>query len=55
MLALSSDLPELIGLCDRILVVRGQRIVAEVDAANATEEGLLSLALADPARVEAVA
>lgn len=46
-LALSSDLPELIGLCDRILIVRGGRIVGDVEAETATEEELLTLALAD--------
>jgi ribose transport system ATP-binding protein len=46
-LVLSSDLPELIGLCDRILIVRAGRIVGDVDAKSATEEGLLALALAD--------
>lgn len=46
-LALSSDLPELIGLCDRILVVRGGRVVGDVPAAEATEEGLLALGLVD--------
>lgn len=48
-LALSSDLPELIGLCDRILIVRGGRIVGDVLAETATEESLLALALADAA------
>ncbi|RYE45582.1 MAG: sugar ABC transporter ATP-binding protein [Hyphomicrobiales bacterium] len=48
-LAVSSDLPELIGLCDRILMVDGGRIVGDVDAALATEEGLLALALAGDA------
>ena len=46
-LALSSDLLELIGLCDRILVVRAGAIVGDVPAATATEESLLALALAD--------
>jgi ribose transport system ATP-binding protein len=46
-LAVSSDLPELIGLCDRILMVRGGAIVGDVPADTATEEGLLALALAD--------
>lgn len=53
-LALSSDLPELIGLCDRILIVRAGRVVADVDASTATEEQLLALALSDAAQ-EAVA
>jgi ribose transport system ATP-binding protein len=46
-LAVSSDLLELIGLCDRILMVRGGAIVGDVPAASATEESLLALALAD--------
>ena len=46
-LALSSDLIELIGLCDRILIVRGGRIVGDCPAATATEERLLALALTD--------
>lgn len=44
-LAVSGDLPELLGLCDRILVMRAGSIVADVPASEATEEGLLSLAL----------
>ena len=46
-LALSSDLMELIGLCDRILMVRGGRVVGDCPAATATEESLLALALTD--------
>lgn len=34
----SSEMTEHLGLCDRILVVRGGAIVAELDAAAATEE-----------------
>lgn len=45
-LAVSSDLLELIGLCDRILIVRGGVIVGDVSAQDATEESLLALALA---------
>ena len=48
-LALSSDLLELIGLCDRILMVRAGRVVGDVPGATATEEGLLALALVDSA------
>jgi ribose transport system ATP-binding protein len=39
----SSDLPELIGLTDRILIMRGGRLVATVPTAEMTEEKLLSL------------
>lgn len=46
-LALSSDLPELIGLCDRILIVNGGCVMGCVEAEAATEESLLALALAD--------
>jgi ribose transport system ATP-binding protein len=51
-LAVSGDLPELIGLCDRILVVRDGAIVADVQAAGATEESLLNLALRESAAVD---
>jgi ribose transport system ATP-binding protein len=37
----SSDMAELIGLCGRILVMRGGSVVAEVDGPSATEEALL--------------
>ena len=44
-LALSSDLHELIGLCDRVLIVRDRAVVADVRAEAATEENLLGHAL----------
>ena len=54
-LAVSSDLPELIGLCDRILMVRGGAIVGNVPGSTATEESLLALVLADAPSAPAVA
>ena len=48
-LALSSDLPELIGLCDRILMVRAGQVVGELPADTATEQALLALALRETA------
>jgi ribose transport system ATP-binding protein len=36
----SSELPELLGVCDRIYVLFRGRIVAELDAKDATEEGV---------------
>lgn len=42
---ISSELPEVIGLSDRIIVMKGRRIVGEVPAKDATEEMLLSLAM----------
>ena len=44
-LTLSSELLELLGLCDRILVVRRNEIVAELEGAQATEEEVMRHAL----------
>jgi ribose transport system ATP-binding protein len=44
-LMISSELPELLGMSDRILVMRGGRIQAEFAAAEATQERVLSAAL----------
>lgn len=41
----SSELPELLALCDRILVVREGRIVADVERARATQDVLMNYAL----------
>ena len=41
---ISSELPELIGLCHRIAVLRNGRVAGTVDAAGATEESLIHLA-----------
>jgi ribose transport system ATP-binding protein len=45
-LVLSREMNELIGMCDRILVVRAGDIVAEMDAATATETAILHAAIA---------
>ena len=42
---ISSEMPEVIGLSDRIVVMRGRRIVGEIPAAEATEETLLTMAM----------
>jgi L-arabinose transport system ATP-binding protein len=44
-IVVSSELPEVIGLCDRILVMKDGRISGEVRRENATEERLLAYAL----------
>ena len=49
---ISSDLIELIGLSDRIMVFSDGRPVREVDAATATEAGILSLAVTGGRRNE---
>lgn len=43
-LLISSELPELIGLCDRILVMRQGRLAGEVARADYSEERILALA-----------
>ncbi|MQV00289.1 sugar ABC transporter ATP-binding protein [Sinorhizobium meliloti] len=43
-LVISSELPELIGLCDRVLVVREGRIAGEVSGNEMTEEAIMRLA-----------
>jgi ribose transport system ATP-binding protein len=42
---ISSELPELLGMSDRILVMKGGRITATFEAAAATQEEILSAAL----------
>lgn len=44
MIIISSDLPELIGLCTRILVMREGRIVKEIPHEQATEEAIMHAA-----------
>lgn len=42
---ISSEMPELLGLCDRIAVMREGRITGILDAAEATQESILNLAI----------
>jgi putative multiple sugar transport system ATP-binding protein len=42
-LLISSELPELLGLCDRIYTLAAGRITGEVPRAEATQEGLMAL------------
>ena len=51
----SSELPEVMGVCDRALVMRDGRIAGRVERAEFTQERLLSLALPDGANQEATA
>ena len=43
-LMVSSEMPELLGVCDRILVMSGGRLAGEVDARNTTQEAIMTLA-----------
>ncbi len=40
----SSEMPELLGVCDRIVVMSGGRVAGEVDARNTTQEAIMTLA-----------
>ena len=40
----SSEMPELLGVCDRIIVMSGGRIAGELDAVSATQEKIMELA-----------
>lgn len=51
----SSELPEIIGMSDRILVMRAGKIACELGAAGATEEKILAAGLSEPADVESEA
>lgn len=43
-MVVSSEMPELLGICDRILVMSGGRLAGEVDAKTATQEEIMTLA-----------
>ena len=43
-LMVSSEMPELLGVCDRIMVMSGGRIAGELNAADATQEQIMTLA-----------
>ncbi|MFC9331988.1 sugar ABC transporter ATP-binding protein [Kitasatospora sp. NPDC057015] len=47
LLVISSELPEILGLADRIVVMQNGRVTGELDRAEATEETILNLAMAD--------
>lgn len=46
-LMISSELPELLGMCDRIYVMNEGAFVGELDAAQATQERIMSLIVRD--------
>ena len=43
---ISSELPELLGMCDRFIVMRGGEIVGEMDKEHATQESIMNLCFA---------
>ena len=42
---ISSEMPELLGMCDRIIVMHNGRITGTVDIADATQDVLMELAI----------
>ena len=40
----SSEMPELLGVCNRILVMSGGRLAGEVDAEHTSQEEIMTLA-----------
>lgn len=51
----SSELPEIIGMSDRILVMRAGKVACELDAAGATEEKILAAGLSESAATDSEA
>ena len=43
-IVISSELPELLGLCDRVMVIREGTVAGELDADEMTEEAVIRLA-----------
>ena len=46
-LVISSELPEVLGLADRVIVMQNGHITGELDRADASEEAILGLAMAE--------
>ena len=42
---ISSEMPELLGMCDRIYVMNEGRIVGELDRSEASQEKIMALIL----------
>ena len=41
-IAISSEMPELLGICDRIYVMNEGRFIDEMEAADATQEKIMA-------------
>ena len=44
---ISSEMPELLGMCDRIYVMNEGNLLAELDAKEATQESIMGYILRD--------
>ncbi|MFJ6566067.1 sugar ABC transporter ATP-binding protein [Streptomyces sp. NPDC091292] len=54
-LMISSDLPEVLGMSDRVLVMAQGRLAGELAAAEATQDAVMALAVSAPARTGSAA
>jgi rhamnose transport system ATP-binding protein len=54
-LLISSELPELLALCDRVLVMSEGRLTANIPRAEATQESVMSAAVPRTRTTEGVA
>jgi ABC-type sugar transport system ATPase subunit len=52
---ISSELPEIIGVCDRVVVMREGMLTGELAGAEATEEAIMEIATAHPANAREAA
>ena len=48
-IVISSELPEIIGTCDRVYVINNGHIAGEVDSENVSQEGIMKFIMADNA------
>ena len=46
-LMISSELPEILGMCDRIYVMNEGHMIAEIDAQGATQETIMGYIMQD--------
>ena len=44
-IVISSELPEILGVCDRVIVMRDGRITANIDRSEATQEKIMSYSI----------
>ena len=51
---ISSELPEILGMCDRIYVMNEGRIVGELDGSEATQVSIMSRILKSDSKGEEV-
>ena len=51
-MVVSSELPELLGMCDRIYVMNEGNMVTEFDAKDATQEKIMSAILASDSKID---